>query len=56
LPLIVILIIYILFLATTATRFRRQYLIYEGNEHEMDNEKVVKPKEKRKRKSINYKE
>jgi len=70
LPLIVILITYILFLATTASRFRRQYFVYEENEHEMDNEKIVKPKEKivkpeekivkpkekRKRKLINYKE
>ncbi|CAB4433633.1 unnamed protein product [Rhizophagus irregularis] len=56
--------------STTASRFRRQYFVYEENEHEMDNEKIVKPKEKivkpeekivkpkekRKRKLINYKE
>ncbi|CAB5211749.1 unnamed protein product [Rhizophagus irregularis] len=32
--------------STTASRFRRQYFVYEENEHEMDNEKIVKPKEK----------
>ncbi|CAB4405199.1 unnamed protein product [Rhizophagus irregularis] len=32
--------------STTASRFRRQHFVYEENEHEMDNEKIVKPKEK----------